>query len=57
MGISLAPDIPEHAHFESYGPSFDLGVGEGVRRKDSNTPEYLEGVIESVNRTLQALVL
>ncbi|KZO99790.1 Arginase/deacetylase [Calocera viscosa TUFC12733] len=46
--LDVGADIPDHAFFEQYAPSFTLDVPEGTMR-DENTPEALEGIVMVVD--------
>ena len=37
--ISLSNDVPEHAFFSLYGPSFELSIDKGMRASKNTTKE------------------
>ena len=51
---SLPDDIPEHNFFPLYGPDFNFKI-EKSYKKDMNTKEFLNQVIESVTANLDKL--
>ena len=49
LGEKLDNDIPEHDYFPRYGPDFTLETWPG-NRTNKNTQEYLDGVLEYIER-------
>ncbi|XP_044178345.1 histone deacetylase 8-like isoform X1 [Acropora millepora] len=47
----LSPDIPEHEHFLSYGPDYQLDIPPG-RRHDKNTKEDLVNLLNTLSGPL-----
>ena len=55
IGTELSDDIPDHEYLDKYGPDYSLRITHG-NRKNENTREYIESVIELLTENLRLLI-
>ena len=53
-GHKLTNEIPEHSHYESYSPDFDLSVTPS-NRPDENTDKYIDNLLATISAHLSNL--
>ncbi|BET00655.1 Hypothetical protein NTJ_13473 [Nesidiocoris tenuis] len=54
IDCEISTDIPEHDFFSMYGPSYELTITPS-HRKDSNSQDYVEKILNQIEENLSAL--